>query len=665
MNKSIDEACINTLRFLAVDAVERAGSGHPGMPMGDAAIAYVLWTRFLRHNPRNPRWLGRDRFILSAGHGSMLLYSLLHLTGYNLSLEELKNFRQWGSRTPGHPEYDPDIGIEATTGPLGQGFAMGVGMAMAQKYLAHRYNKPGYPLFDYTIYAITSDGDIMEGISNEAASIAGHLKLGNIVYLYSDNRITIEGSTDLTFTEDVAGRFTSLKWHVQKVDGNDLSAIERAIRIAGEEKEKPSIIIARTRIGYGSPNKEGTAKVHGAPLGEEETRLTKKRLNWPLDPPFYIPDEALRVFRKALERGEDLEKHWLDMFDGYSKEYSHLAEEIRALERREYRTDWLKDIPAFSSDSGPMATRSASGRVLNSIAEKTYFLLGGSADLAPSNNTYLDGYGDFSPDSPGRNIHYGVREHAMGAIMNGLALSMLVPFGGTFLIFSDYMRPAIRLSALMGLHVVYVFTHDSIGLGEDGPTHQPVEQLAGLRAIPNLTVIRPCDANETAQAWKIALLRRDGPVAIVLTRQKVPIIDRKKYAPAEGLVQGAYILADPDDGRPDIIIIATGSEVHIALEVYEELKKHGIKARVVSMPSWEIFEEQDHAYREEVLPSSVEARIAIEAGSSIGWHKYVGTKGEVIGIDRFGASAPYKVLFEKYGLTKENILSRIFALLKR
>ncbi len=665
MNKSIDEACINTLRFLAVDAVERAGSGHPGMPMGDAAIAYVLWTRFLRHNPRNPRWLGRDRFILSAGHGSMLLYSLLHLTGYNLSLEELKNFRQWGSRTPGHPEYDPDIGIEATTGPLGQGFAMGVGMAMAQKYLAHRYNKPGYPLFDYTIYAITSDGDIMEGISNEAASIAGHLKLGNIVYLYSDNRITIEGSTDLTFTEDVAGRFTSLKWHVQKVDGNDLSAIERAIRIAGEEKEKPSIIIARTRIGYGSPNKEGTAKVHGAPLGEEETRLTKKRLNWPLDPPFYIPDEALRVFRKALERGEDLEKHWLDMFDGYSKEYSHLAEEIRALERREYRTDWLKDIPAFSSDSGPMATRSASGRVLNSVAEKTYFLLGGSADLAPSNNTYLDGYGDFSPDSPGRNIHYGVREHAMGAIMNGLALSMLVPFGGTFLIFSDYMRPAIRLSALMGLHVVYVFTHDSIGLGEDGPTHQPVEQLAGLRAIPNLTVIRPCDANETAQAWKIALLRRDGPVAIVLTRQKVPIIDRKKYAPAEGLVQGAYILADPDDGRPDIIIIATGSEVHIALEVYEELKKHGIKARVVSMPSWEIFEEQDHAYREEVLPSSVEARIAIEAGSSIGWHKYVGTKGEVIGIDRFGASAPYKVLFEKYGLTKENILSRIFALLKR
>ena len=664
--KDIDALCINTIRFLAVDAVERAKSGHPGMPMGDAPMAYVLWTRFLRHNPANPCWPGRDRFVLSAGHGSMLLYSLLHLTGYELSLEELKNFRQWGSKTPGHPEYHPEIGIETTTGPLGQGFANGVGMAMAQRYLAERYNRQGFPLFDYNIYAIVSDGDIMEGVSNEAASIAGHLKLGSLVYLYSDNRITIEGSTELTFTEDVEARFRALGWHTQRVDGYDLDAIEAAIKEAKETTDRPSIILVRTHIGYGSPHKQDTPDVHGAPLGKEEVIATKKHLGWPLEPEFYIPDEVLTHMRKAVERGRELEESWQRLFDEYAEKYPELAAEIKGIIEGNHPSDWKELLPQFSPEDGGVATRKASGKVLNSIAEKTPFLIGGSADLAPSNNTYMKGVGDFLPNGVGRNIHYGIREHAMGAIMNGLALAGLVPFGGTFLVFSDYMRPAIRMAAMSGLHVIYVFTHDSIGLGEDGPTHQPIEHIASLRAMPNLVVIRPADASETVTAWKVALERKDGPTALLLTRQGVPVIDRAKYgcSSPEDLEKGAYVIADCDD-TPELILIATGSEVHLALEAWQRLKDKGIRVRVVNMPSWELFEMQDKEYREDVLPPSVRARVSIEAGSTLGWHRYTGSEGVTIGIDRFGASAPYKILFEKFGFTAENIENEALKLLEK
>ncbi|MEE9613942.1 MAG: transketolase, partial [Thermodesulfobacteriota bacterium] len=510
---SSDETCINTIRFLAVDAVEKANSGHPGMPMGDAAMAYVLWTDYLRHNPKDPYWPGRDRFVLSAGHGSMLLYSLLHLTGHDLSLEDLKNFRQWGSPTPGHPEYDLKRGIEMTTGPLGQGFATGVGMAMAQKFLADRFNKPGYPLLDYNIYAITSDGDLMEGVSNEAASLAGHLKLGSLVYLYSDNKITIEGETDLSFTEDVAKRFEALGWHARKVDGHDTKEVARAIEAAKGERERPSLIMARTHIGFGSPNKQDTAGAHGAPLGKDEIKLAKEKLGWPESPAFHIPEEALKRFRGAIEKGETLKREWEGLLNGYAKDHPKLAAELQAMGReggeKAEEDDWLKAVPSFSPEDGPVATRSASGKVLNAIAPKMPLLVGGSADLAPSNNTELKGMDFFTGEAPGRNVHYGVREHAMGSVMNGMALSGLKPFGGTFLVFSDYMRPAIRLAALMGLPVVYVFTHDSIGLGEDGPTHQPVEHLAALRAIPGLTVIRPADARETAEAWETALGRSE------------------------------------------------------------------------------------------------------------------------------------------------------------
>lgn len=662
----LDELCINTIRFLAVDAVEKANSGHPGMPMGDAPMAYVLWKRFLRHNPKNPMWPGRDRFVLSAGHGSMLLYSLLHLTGYGLSLDELKGFRQWESLTPGHPEYHPEIGIETTTGPLGQGFANGVGMGIAQRYLADRYNRPGFPLFDYRIYAITSDGDLMEGVSSEAASIAGHLGLGNMIYLYSDNRITIEGSTDIAFTEDVARRFEGMKWHVQKVGGNDLEGIARAIEAAKEETARPSIIIARTHIGFGSPDRQDTPEAHGSPLGKEEARLTKENLGWPLAPDFHIPEAALDSFREAVKGGDNIEGEWKTMFEAYAKEHPELAGEIRDIIEGRKNSGWVKDIPVFTEKDGGMATRSASGRVLNAIAGKTPLLMGGSADLAPSTNTLLKGMGDFLPDRAGRNLHFGVREHAMGAILNGIAQSRaIIPYGATFLIFSDYMRPPIRLAAMMKLHVIYVFTHDSIGLGEDGPTHQPIEQLAGLRAIPNLRVIRPSDATEVAEAWKTALLDGSGPVALILTRQNVPVIDRNRYAPASLLSRGAYVLADPPEGEPEVILIATGSEVHLALASYEDLSKRGVKTRVVSMPSWEIFEAQDERYRSEVLPRRVKARIAIETGSPLGWHRYAGSEGDVMGIDRFGASAPYKVLFEKFGFTAGNVTSRALALLNR
>lgn len=659
----LDELSINTIRFLAVDAVEAANSGHPGMPMGDAPMAYVLWKRFLRHNPGNPKWPGRDRFILSAGHGSMLLYSLLHLTGYGLSLEELKRFRQWGSHTPGHPEYHPEIGIETTTGPLGQGFANGVGMAMAQKYLSTRYDKPGYSLFDYNIYAICSDGDLMEGVAEEAASIAGHLGLGNIVYLYSDNKITIEGSTDLAFTEDVAKRFESLKWHVQKVGGNDLDGIARALKAARDETARPSIIIARTNIGFGSPGKQDTSEVHGAPLGGDEVKATKEKLGWPLEPAFFIPDEVLKGFRKAASAGEALEGQWMAQFDKYSKEYPELAGEIQGMMEGRLPDKWA--VPAFEPKDGPIATRSASGKVLNAISKDTPFLIGGSADLAPSTNTLMKGMGDFIPGKAGRNLHFGVREHAMGSIMNGIALSGLVPYGATFLIFSDYMKPPIRLAALMGIHTVYVFTHDSIGLGEDGPTHQPIEQLLSLRAVPNLAVIRPADANETAVAWKTALKRTDGPTALILTRQNLPILDRSRYPSAEGLAKGAYILADAPDGKPDAILLATGSEVHLALSASAELERRGIKARVVNMPCFELFEAQDEAYKLEVLPPSVKARLAIEAASPMGWHRYAGDEGDVLGIDRFGASAPAKVLFEKFGFTVDNVVARMIALVNK
>ncbi|MDP2689857.1 MAG: transketolase, partial [Deltaproteobacteria bacterium] len=620
---AIDGLCINTIRFLAVDAVEAANSGHPGMPMGDAPMAYVLWRRFLRHNPDNPRWASRDRFVLSAGHGSMLLYSLLHLTGYELSLDELKRFRQWGSLTPGHPEHDPSIGIETTTGPLGQGFATGVGMAMAQRYLASRYNRPGFPIFDYNIYAITSDGDLMEGVSNEAASVAGHLGLGNIIYLYSDNKITIEGSTDISFTEDVGKRFEGLGWHVQKVGGNDLDAIALAIEAAKKETTRPSIIMARTNIGFGSPGKQDSEEAHGAPLGAEEVKKTKERLGWPLTPAFHIPAEASKRFREAVGTGMALEAGWASLLEKYRKEHPELAFELDGLLDGKKGRAWMDDIPAFTEKEGPMATRQASGKVLNAVAARTPFMIGGSADLAPSNNTTLKGMGDFLPGSVGRNLHFGVREHAMGSIMNGIALSGMVPFGATFLIFSDYMRPAIRLSALMGLQAVYVFTHDSIGLGEDGPTHQPIEQLAGLRAVPRLTVIRPADATETAEAWKTALLHEHGPVALVLTRQGLPVLDRAKYPPASNLSRGAYSLTCADS-TPDIILIATGSEVHLALKAAEGLAGKGVNARVVSMPSWERFEEQDQQYKDAVLPPDVRARLSIEAGSTVGWHRYVG-----------------------------------------
>ncbi len=660
--EEVDEVCINTIRFLAVDAVERAASGHPGMPMGDAAMAYVLWTRFLRHNPKNPLWPARDRFVLSAGHGSMLLYSLLHLTGYDLSLDELKNFRQWGSHTPGHPEYDPKRGVETTTGPLGQGFANGVGMAMAAKYLSDRYGG----LFDYNVYAITSDGDMMEGISNEAASLAGHLKLGSIVYLYSDNSITIEGRTDLTFTEDVAERFKALEWHVQTVDGNDIEAVSDAIEAAKGEASKPSLIVAKTNIGFGSPGKQDTEAVHGAPLGSDESKKTKEQLNWPVDKEFFIPDEVLSVFREAIKEGEAAEKQWRESLDAYSKEHPNDYKELNTLLSGNFCEGWRESMPKFIAEDGPMATRSASGKVLNAIGSRCPFLIGGSADLAPSNNTHMDGLGDFDRSNSGQNVHYGVREHAMGAVANGIAASnMLLPFTGTFLVFSDYMRPAIRLASLSKFHTIYVFTHDSIGLGEDGPTHQPIEHLASLRAMPGLIVIRPADANEVVEAWKAAIERK-GPSAIVLTRQKVSIIDRSKYAGSEeGLSRGAYVLADAEDAAPELIIIATGSEVEIALGAYEKLKASGVKARVVSMPSMELFEEQDEQYKRSVLPDGVKARVSVEAGVTFGWERYVGSQGAAIGIDRFGASAPYKVIYENLGLTIDKVVNTAVKLLGR
>lgn len=663
----LDQLCVNTIRTLAMDTVEKAKSGHPGMPMGAAAMAYVLWTRFLKHNPADPSWPDRDRFVLSAGHGCALLYSLLHLTGYDLPLAELKQFRQWDSRTPGHSEYGRTPGVETTTGPLGQGFATGVGMAIAERMLAARFNRPGHTIVDHYTYAIVSDGDLMEGVASEAASLAGHLRLGKLIYLYDDNKITIEGSTDLTFTENVAERFEAYGWHVQRVDGHDLRAVEAALRAAQAEQKRPSLIIARTHIAYGSPNKQDSPQAHGAPLGEEEVRLTKKALGWPTEEPFYIPNVALAHFRRALEAGSAAQTAWQARFSAYENAYPELTAEWRRVMSGELPKGWEEHLPTFDSAAGPMATREASGKVLNALAPYIPELVGGSADLAPSNLTYLASMGDFqAANHGGRNLHFGVREHAMGAILSGMALhGGLRPYGGTFLVFSDYMRPAIRLAAMMRLPVIYVFTHDSIGLGEDGPTHQPIEHLASLRAIPQLTVIRPADATETVEAWKAALQHRKGPVALALSRQKLPIIDRSTYAPANGVTRGAYVLAEASAGHVDLILLATGSEVPLALEARARLEQQGVSTRVVSMPSWELFEAQPQEYQKAVLPPQVTARLAIEAGVSQGWCRYVGDKGAVWSIERFGASAPYKVLFQKYGFTVENVVESALEMLKK
>jgi len=660
----LEQLCVNTVRFLAIDAVQKANSGHPGMPMGTADMAFVLWTRFLRHNPTNPRWVNRDRFVLSAGHGSMLLYALLHLTGYDMPMAELKRFREWGSRTPGHPEYDPETGVEMTTGPLGQGFATGVGMAIAERWLRHHFNRPGYPVVDHFIYAIVSDGDLMEGISHEAASLAGHQALGRLIYLYDDNHISIDGPTTLAFTEDVAQRFTAYGWHVQRVDGHNRAEVAQAIANAKAETQRPSLILARTHIGYGSPHKQDSAAAHGAPLGEEEVRLTKERLGWPPDREFYVPDAVYSYMRQAVARGQAWEEEWRQMFARYRSEFPDLAREFEQFVHGELPEGWDADLPTFSPGES-MATRKASGAVLNALAPKVPNLVGGSADLTPSNNTYLKGYGDLSPEHPSaRNMHFGVREHAMAAALNGITLhGGLITYGGTFLVFSDYMRPSIRLAALMKIPTIFVFTHDSLWLGQDGPTHQPVEQLPSLRVIPNLTVIRPSDANEVVEAWRYALTQRDhGPVALLLTRQGVPTLDRSRCGPASGLHKGAYVLIEASGGTPELILMASGSEVHLAVDAQPLLEARGIRTRVVAMPSWEIFERQPASYREEVLPSDVRARVAIEAAYPLGWERYVGREGEILGVGRFGASAPYKVLMEKFGFTVDNLVARAEAL---
>lgn len=657
---NLEQLAVNTIRTLAIDGVQKANSGHPGLPMGMADAAYVLWTQFMRYNPRNPDWTNRDRFILSAGHGSMLLYSLLHLTGYDLPLEQLKQFRQWDSITPGHPEYGLTPGVETTTGPLGQGFANGVGMAIAEAFLAATFNRPDFEVINHYTYAIVSDGDLMEGVSHEAASMAGHMKLGKIIYLYDDNHISIDGSTDLAFTEDRMKRFEAYHWHIQQIDGHDRAAVAKAIKAAQAVTDKPSIIACRTTIGYGSPNKANTAEVHGSALGEEEVRLTKQVYGWDPDKQFYIPDEVLAHFRQAVDRGAQWEQEWKQKLDAYAKAYPQEAEQFRRALSGELPEGWEEALPVFPADAKGMATRAASGKVLNAIAPVLPTLIGGSADLAPSNNTYLKGYPVFANESyAGRNFHFGVREHGMASVLNGMALhGGVIPYGGTFLVFSDYARPAIRIAAISHVPTIFVFTHDSIGLGEDGPTHQPIEHLAALRAIPGLTVIRPADANETVQAWKVALEKRDGPVALLLSRQGLPVLDRTRMSDAAGLAKGAYVLLDTDKVYPDVILIASGSEVHFAVEAHTKLAEQGIAARVVSMPSWELFKAQSEEYRESVLPPAVKVRVAIEAGVTMGWYEWVGPQGTVIGMDRYGASAPYKVIYQHLGFGADNVVLR-------
>jgi transketolase len=662
----LDLICINTIRTLAMDAVEKAKSGHPGAPMGLAPAAYVLWTRYLRHNPANPQWPGRDRFVLSCGHASMLLYSLLHLTGYDLSLDDLKAFRQWGSKTPGHPEYGHTPGVETTTGPLGQGLANAVGMTMAERHLAARFNREDAEVVDHYTYAMCGDGDLMEGVSAEAASLAGHLGLGRLIVLYDNNRISIEGSTAIAFTEDVALRFEAYGWQVLHVaDGNDIGAIAAALDVARAETRRPSLIMLRTEIAFGSPNKQGSADAHGAPLGADEVRLTKAALGCPPDAQFSIPDAARAHFLECRPRGAALEAAWQDQLAGFKARYPEAAQQLADALNGELGESWQAALPKFQTTDGPLATRSVSGMVLNALAAQLPTLMGGSADLAPSNKTFINGEAEFQKDSYlGRNVRFGVREHAMTAIMSGMALHGGVrPYGGTFLVFADYMRPAIRLAALMGLPVIYVLTHDSIAVGEDGPTHEPVEHLASLRAIPGLTVIRPADAAETCEAWRQALNHKTGPVALILTRQKLPVLDRHALAPARELAQGAYILSDTPQ-RPDLILIGTGSEVHLALAAQKELTQQGVAVRVVSMPSWELFESMPADYREHVLPATVTARLAIEAGIAMGWERYVLAPGRVVGMTTFGASAPGPVLYEKFGFTVANVVAHALAVVK-
>jgi transketolase len=649
--------------MLAVDAIEKAHSGHPGLPLGAAPMAYVLWDRFLKHNPKNPLWFNRDRFILSAGHGSAMLYSLLHLTGYNLPLQELQNFRQWGSRTPGHPEHGETPGVEVTSGPLGQGFATGVGMSIAERFLAAYFNKPGFPIVDHHTYAIVSDGDLMEGIAAEAASLAGHLRLGKLVYLYDDNNISIEGSTDITFTEDVAQRFAAYRWQVLYIpDGNNIGAIAAAIQGAQAAKDRPSLIIVNTHIGYGSP-KQDTAAAHGEPLGEEALRKTKETFGWPSSPPFFVPEEAGQHFLAAVERGDKQEKEWQAMFDNYRRQYPELAAEFERLLKGELPAGWDTEIPVFAAQ-GAISTRNASQKTMNGLAQKLSNFIGGSADLAPSTKTLINGSSDFSVSEPsGRNIHFGIREHAMGAAVNGMALhGGIIPYGATFLIFSDYMRPAIRLAAFMQTHSIFIFTHDSICLGEDGPTHQAVEHLMSLRAIPGLRVMRPADANETAAVWRLAISGK-RPVAMALTRQELPVLDSQQYPIAQGVPRGGYILREAGT-LPQVILVATGSEVHLALAAQEKLREQGITTRVVSMPCWEIFYEQSMAYRTEILPPQI-PKLAIEAGVTRGWRDLLGEPSDVIGIDRFGASAPWQVVYEKFGFTVENVVQKALSMVKK
>jgi transketolase len=663
MNTNLQTRAINTIRFLSTDMVQKANSGHPGLPMGAAAIAYTIWTRHLYHNPAHPRWPDRDRFILSGGHGSALLYSLLHLTGYDLPLDELKCFRQWGSLTPGHPEYGWTVGVETTTGPLGQGFANGVGFAIAEAHLAAEFSPE---IVNHYVYAIVTDGDLMEGVASEAASLAGHLRLGKLIYLYDDNHISIDGSTDLAFTEDRMARFDAYGWHTQIVaDGNDVDAIDAAIN-AAKADPRPSIIACRTQIGFGLPTRQGTAKAHGEPPGADELRGAKEKLGWPLEPDFYIPEDVMAFFRKALDDGRKSEGEWNARFESYRAQYPNLAAEfVRRMDGR-LPEDWDAALPFFPADAKGIATRSASGKMLNALAPKLPELLGGSADLAPSNNTWLEGFPEFQKDSPaGRNFHFGVREHGMGAVVNGMALhGGLIPYGATFLVFSDYMRGALRISALSHYPSIWVFTHDSIGVGEDGPTHQPVEHLAALRAIPHMLVLRPCDANETVEAWKVAIARRDGPTVLALTRQPLPTLDRTIYAPASDLKRGAYVLANIGDKEPELILMASGSEVNLIVEAGARLAAEGVNVRMVSFPSWELFAAQDQAYRDAVLPPQIRARLAVEAGVTQGWEKFTGTDGAVLGLDRFGASAPVKVVFEKLGFTVDHVIEKARELLK-
>ena len=657
--KRLEQLCINTVRTLAMDAVQKANSGHPGTPMALAPLAFVLWDRCMRYNPRDPQWPGRDRFVLSCGHASMLLYAMLFLTGYDLSLDELKNFRQWGSKTPGHPEYGLTPGVETTTGPLGQGVGNSVGMAIAQRWLAQRYNRDGHDVFDYRIYSICSDGDLMEGVSNEAASIAGHLGLSNLIWFYDNNHITIEGNTSLAFSDDVGTRFLGWHWNVQHVsDVNDLAALDRAIRIAQQETVRPSLVIVNSHIGYGSPHKQDSAEAHGEPLGAEEVRLTKLVYGWPPDAQFLVPEEVRSYLGRAVDRGAKWEQEWNSRYKAWAQVFPDFAAEWELMTKRELPAGWDKDIPSFAADPKGMATRESDSKVLNAVAKNVPWLIGGAADLAPSTKTLIKEARDFERnDYAGRNFHFGIREHAMGAIVNGMSLSLVRPYGSTFFIFTDYMRPAIRLAALMDLPVILIYTHDSIGLGEDGPTHQPIEQLMSLRAMPRLLVFRPADANEVAETWRYIMPLKHEPALLALTRQPLPTIDRSKYRSAAGVAKGAYVLAD-SGGTPAVILMGTGSEVQHCLGAYERLAAEGVQARVVSMPCWELFERQSAEYQREVFPPAVRARVAVEAGATLGWSRYVGEDGEVVGRDDFGASAPLKDVMSHFGFTVDNVMAK-------